>query len=53
MAEHLELVHNATVAIGEVFGDTSVGRDVTRESLDELVSLLESYLDTFEEEDGG
>ena len=43
--EHLELMHNAKAAIENVFSDTGVSPDTTRESLEELSLQIEEYLE--------
>lgn len=46
--DHEELVEEAKDAIGKVFGDLGVSRSVTRESLRDLVSEIETMLETLE-----
>lgn len=46
--DHIELIHNAKVAIGKVFRDESVSEKETLESLEELADELESYITTLE-----
>lgn len=48
--DHIELVHNAKVAIGKVFGDDSISKEETLESLEEIADELESYMMTLEDE---
>lgn len=43
---HDDLVEAAKQAINKVFGDQSVGRETTKESLEELASDIEVMLDT-------
>lgn len=43
---HDELVKAAKAAIQEVFSDTTVGREQTRESVEELQEEIRSLLDT-------
>ena len=49
MPEHLQLMENAKNAIDEMFQDTSVSRDDTQESLEELNEHIESLLDALVE----
>lgn len=44
--DHGELVEEAKQAINKVFGDQSVSRSKTKESLEELASEIEVILDT-------
>ncbi len=44
--DHDELVEEAKQAINKVFGDQSVSRSKTKESLEELISEIEIILDT-------
>ena len=48
--DHIELIHNAKVAIGIVFRDDSVSKEETLESLEEIADELESYIVTLENE---
>lgn len=45
---HEALVEEAKAAINKVFGDTSVGNSVTRESLDELAGEIETLQDALD-----
>jgi len=47
--DHLRLVKEAVDAIGEVFGDTSVDRETTRESLQSLQDEIDLLLETLEQ----
>lgn len=47
---HEDIVRQAKEAISEVFEDTSVDTDQTRESLEVLADEIESLLDCFPEE---
>lgn len=47
--EHLELVSRAKGAIDALMADTSVCRETTRESLEELRELIEDNLNTIED----
>jgi len=44
--DHDERIEAAKEAINKVFGDTSVGRETTKKSLEELLSEIEVMLDT-------
>lgn len=44
--DHDEKIEAAKAAINKVFGDTSVGRETTKESLEELITEIETMLDT-------
>ncbi len=48
MANHLELMKNAKVAISKVFSDVSVDSITTKESLEELIEEIEIMLDTID-----
>lgn len=50
MSDH-PLYERAREAISAVHGDTSVGRDKTREALEELASDIECALMALDEED--
>jgi hypothetical protein len=43
---HDEKLEAAKEAINKVFGDTSVGRETTKKSLEELIGDIEAMLDT-------
>lgn len=48
---HEDLVEKAKNAIDKVFGDKSVDRPTTRESLEELSSHIEAQLNTLDDDD--
>ena len=48
---HSELLLRALAAIDEVFGDTSVDRETTRSSLEELAGDIEGKLDGLDADD--
>lgn len=50
MDEHDELVEEARRALNKVFGDQSVGREKTAESLRELRGDIDVMLDTLRDE---
>ena len=45
LLSHIELVNEAKEAINKVFGDSSVDKETTRESLEELRELIDENLD--------
>lgn len=51
MSDHDKLVEAAEEAIRKVFGDTSVGRDTTKESLGSLSGQIDDMLNAMEEEE--
>ena len=46
MTSHEKLVEDANEAINRVFGDTSVSKDKTEGSLEELVDNIKAMLET-------
>ena len=51
MTDHDKLVEEAEEAIRKVFGDTSVDRVTTKESLGTIIGMTEDMLNAMEEED--
>jgi hypothetical protein len=50
MSSHDDLVEKAKEAVNRVFGDRSVSRTETKESLGDIVSDIEIMLDTLEDD---
>lgn len=48
--DHLELLHNAKVAVEALISDTSVEKQATADSIEELLGMLEPALEALEEE---
>ena len=47
---HEKLLAEATEAVDELFGDTSVPREKTKESLSDLAGHIQGLLDTMKDE---
>jgi len=47
---HLELMLNAKVAINKVFSDTSVDLQTTKDSMEELLEIIETNIEALEED---
>ena len=47
--DHDELVEEAKQAVNKVFGDTSVSRSQVKESLQDIISDIETILDTMQD----
>jgi len=48
--DHMELVSKAELAIGMVFGDTSVSPETTKDSLENLLVIIEEKLACLEDD---
>ena len=50
MADHMELIHNAKVAIERIYSDTVVTREETIDSLYEIMEDIDQRITTLQEE---